>query len=95
MIHLVLGWVGAFLFAFCAVPQVLKTWRTKRAGDLSWIFLLFWLGGEIFTLIYLVADDIIESITHVPLYINYGINTVLVIYLIYAKTAYRDNALLS
>ena len=92
MLHIVLGWIGASLFAFCAVPQVLKTWRTKRAGGLSWLFLLFWFGGEILTFIYLVVDDIIESISHVPLYINYGLNTVLVLYLLYAKIAYRESA---
>jgi uncharacterized protein with PQ loop repeat len=90
MFHLVLGWLGAFLFAVCAVLQVIKTWRSKSAGDLSWLFLLFWLFGEVLTLVYIVIDDIIESITHYPLYINYVFNTILVFYLIYAKIAYRE-----
>jgi uncharacterized protein with PQ loop repeat len=49
MVHQYIGWLGAFLFAICAVPQVVKTWKTKKAGDLSWLFLLLWLFGELFT----------------------------------------------
>jgi uncharacterized protein with PQ loop repeat len=93
MIHVILGWIGAFLFAFCAVPQVIKTYRTKKADDLSWLFLLFWLFGELLTLIYIVVDDIIHEIWHLPLYMNYTFNTVLVLYLIYAKVAYKQKVL--
>jgi len=89
MIHQYIGWLGAFLFTICAVPQVVKTWRTKKADDLSWLFLLFWLFGEVFTFAYIIIDDIIEQITHFPLYINYLVNTVLVVYLIYAKKVYK------
>ena len=88
MFHVVLGWIGAFLFAVCAVPQVVKTWRSRSAGDLSWLFLLFWFFGEVLTLAYIITDDVLESITHYPLYLNYMFNTVLVIYLIYAKAFY-------
>lgn len=88
MFHVVLGWIGAFLFAVCAVPQVVKTWRSRSAGDLSWLFLLFWFFGEVLTLVYIITDDILESITHYPLYLNYMFNTVLVVYLIYAKAFY-------
>lgn len=92
MFHVIIGWIGAFLFAVCAVPQVVKTWRSKSASDLSWLFLLFWLFGELLTLIYILIDDYIESITHFPLYINYAFNTVLVLYLIYAKSFYGRSA---
>lgn len=88
MIHTYLGWIGAFLFATCAVPQVIKTWKTKKAGDLSWLFLLFWFFGELFTLTYILIDDSLIGITHFPLYINYIFNIILVIYLIYAKKSY-------
>lgn len=90
MFHLVLGWAGAVLFAICAVPQVIKTWREKSASDLSWLFLLFWFFGEIFTLIYIVIDDVIEGLTHLPLYLNYAFNTILVVYLLYAKFMYSE-----
>ncbi len=86
--HVVIGYIGAILFAFCAVPQVIKTWKTKRARDLSWLFLLFWLFGEVLTLIYIGIDDVIHQLTHIPLYLNYAFNIILVLYLVYAKAAY-------
>ncbi|MFP4514733.1 MAG: PQ-loop domain-containing transporter [Parcubacteria group bacterium] len=89
MLHHYIGWIGAFLFAICAVPQVIQTWRTKKAGDLSWLFLIFWLLGEILTFTYIVIDDILLKITHFPLYINYLFNIILVLYLIYAKKVYK------
>jgi uncharacterized protein with PQ loop repeat len=89
MWHQVLGWIGAILFAICAVPQVIKTYKTKEADDLSWLFLLFWIGGEILTFIYIIIDDISLNITHYPLYINYVFNILLVMYLLYAKAKYK------
>ena len=88
MFHHILGWIGAFLFAICAVPQVIKTWKTKKANDLSSLFLLFWLSGELLTFFYIIADDIILKITHFPLYVNYTFNIILVLYLVYAKKYY-------
>ena len=85
----IFGWIGAFLFTICAVPQVMKTWKSKKADDLSMWFLLFWLGGEVFTMFYVVADDVSLGITHFPLYMNYIFNTILVLYLIYAKKFYK------
>ena len=89
MIHHLVGWIGAFVLATCAVPQVIHTWRTKKANDLSKIFLLFWYFGEVLTLAYICYDDIIKGIHHFPLYFNYLLNIILVIYLLYAKTRYR------
>ncbi len=88
MSHYVIGWLGAVLFATCAVPQVIKTYKSKKADDLAWLFLIFWLAGEILTLTYIIIDDITLNITHWPLYLNYFFNTILVLYLIYAKRYY-------
>lgn len=88
MLHDYIGWIGAVLFATCAVPQVIKTWRTQKADDLSWLFLLFWLFGELLTMAYIIIDDIGLGITHFPLYVNYVFNTILVFYLLYAKKYY-------
>ena len=77
------GWLGSILFSICALPQVWKTWKTKSAGDLSWLFLLAWFGGELFTAIYVLADP------KLPLLTNYAVNGACVVYLIWAKYAYR------
>lgn len=89
MIHHLIGWIGACVLATCAVPQVIQTWRTKKANDLSKVFLLFWYFGEVLTLAYICYDDIIKGILHLPLYFNYLLNIILVIYLLYAKTKYK------
>ena len=88
MFHIYLGWIGAILFSICGFPQAIKTWKTKKAGDLSWLFLLMWWGGEVLTLFYILIDDAILGITHFPLYINYVINLIIIYYLIYAKAHY-------
>ena len=83
-----LGWIGAILFCFCAVPQSIKVYRTKSAGDLSWIFLLMWLFGEIFTLIYVIDKNMQVNVYQWPLITNYVMNTILVLYLVYARIRY-------
>jgi len=88
MIHETLGWVGAALFCFCAVPQSIKVYRTKSASDLSWIFLLMWLFGEIFTLIYVIDENIQLGSFQWPLISNYVMNMILVMYLVYARGRY-------
>lgn len=89
-IHEGIGWLGAVLFSMCAVPQVIKTWRTKKAEDLSWLFILFWLWGEIFTFTYIIIDNIQTGNFQLPLYLNYTFNTVLVLFLVYAKVFYKN-----
>ena len=88
MWHLYVGWFGAFLFSISAIPQVIKTMKTKEADDLSICFLLLWFFGEVSTLIYILVDDSLLAITHYPLYINYIVNIIMIAYLLYAKHKY-------
>ena len=85
----IVGWAGSIMLSLCAVPQVYRTWKTQSAGDLSWGFLLLWFFGEILTFAYIIASDYMNNIVHLPLYLNYFFNTLLVIYLIYAKKNFR------
>jgi uncharacterized protein with PQ loop repeat len=89
MIHQWIGWIGAFFFAICAIPQVLQTWKSKKVDGLSSLFLLFWLSGELLTFTYIIVDDVMLRITHFPLYVNYTANIIMVLYLIYAKYHYK------
>ncbi|MFA8341981.1 MAG: PQ-loop domain-containing transporter [Rhodothermaceae bacterium] len=84
-----IGWLGSFLFSICALPQVIQTWRTKKADDLNALFLWFWFWGEVFTLIYIVWTDISQGVYHLPLYFNYCFNLILVVYLLFAKYFYK------
>ncbi len=42
-----LGWVGAIFFAFCAVPQVIRTLKDGHAENLSSLFLWMWFSGAL------------------------------------------------
>ena len=53
-----IGWAGSMLFCLCAVPQCIKAYRTKRVHDLSWIFILMWLLGEILFGIYVLVGNV-------------------------------------
>lgn len=84
----VIGWIGSVLFAICALPQAIHTYKTKKSDDLSEIFLWLWFLGEVFTLGYIILSDIAKSTFHAPLYFNYIFNLILLFYLIYAKYSY-------
>ena len=75
-----LGWLGSILLAFCALPQALKTFKTKKADDISWGFLLMWLFGEIFTLIFILPKAGV-----LPLVVNYACNIVLILVILKYK----------
>lgn len=85
----IIGWAGSSMLSICAVPQVIRTWRTRKANDLSWGFLLLWFFGEILTLAYILYSDIESGDYHFPLYLNYVFNIILVVYLMYARKFYR------
>lgn len=47
-----IGWIGSIAFAICAAPQAWESYKTGKSDGITWGFLLLWLIGEIFTLIY-------------------------------------------
>lgn len=66
----IIGWIGATLFALCAVPQSYHSWKTGRSDGLSLLFLGMWFLGEVLTLIYTV----IKAPDALPLIGNYMMN---------------------
>lgn len=75
------GAMGAFFFAICAFPQVYQVWKTKETKALSLSFLIFWALGEVFSFIYVIAQDLILW----PIVCNYMFNFILLVYLLYKK----------
>lgn len=67
-----IGWVGSICLAICGLPQVYKSWKTKRADDISMLFLILWGLGELLTLIYVFPTF------QLPLIFNYVTNIVLI-----------------
>ncbi|GIL23417.1 MAG: hypothetical protein BroJett042_19300 [Bacteroidota bacterium] len=55
----ILGLVAGFLTTIAFVPQVVKTWRTKSARDLSLVmFLLFCSGVFLWTIYGFMIDEL-------------------------------------
>ncbi len=77
MISYYLGFMGSILLALCALPQCIKTYRTKRCDDLSWLFLGMWGFGEIATLLYVYEQHGLDPL----LFLNYIANIIMVGYL--------------
>ncbi len=46
------GFIAAALSTIAFLPQVIKTWRTKKADDVSIVMLLLFITGLIFWIIY-------------------------------------------
>jgi len=75
----VIGWLGAFFFAICAVPQAWQTYKDKHSDGLALLFLITWLLGEICMIIYVWPTG------DLPLLSNYFVNLVLTSYIFYYK----------
>ena len=84
----IFGWIGSMLFSFCALPQCIKTHKTKSTKDLSWWFLAMWFFGEVFTLLYVIIQNIQVGVYQYPLIANYILNFLLLVYLIVTKIKY-------
>ena len=78
------GWVGSMFFAVCAFPQAWKSFKDKHSDGSSFSFLMLWLFGEIFTIIYVIPTG------NAPLLTNYFINTVLLVIIIRYKLFPKD-----
>ena len=74
-----LGWVGAILLSFCAVPEVIRSLRTETCS-LSWGLLMMWGLGELLTLI-----SVIYLVPTGWLILNYSVNLVCITILVRFK----------
>jgi len=50
----VYGFIAAALTTVAFLPQVIKTWRTKKAEDVSTMMLLMFITGLLFWIIYAI-----------------------------------------
>ncbi len=52
-----LGYMAAALTSIAFVPQVIRTWRTKKGDDVSiWMLMLF-ISGLLFWIVYAIQID--------------------------------------
>jgi len=75
----IIGWIGSILFAICGLPQAIECHKAGHSRGLSWIFLLCWFFGEIFTIIYIFPK------MDMPLLFNYVLNMVFLLVMLYYK----------
>jgi uncharacterized protein with PQ loop repeat len=81
----ILGWAGAVFFAFCAVPQVIRTLKDGHARNLSSLFLLMWFLGAV-----LCAGGTLLDVGLVPwLLVNYLLSLLCVLVLLRYKLSPR------
>ena len=77
-----IGWLGAVLLAICGAPEAYSALKNKKTG-LGFPLLILWLGGEVFTLIYLIFKS--TEISLLPLFFNYGLNLIFIIIIMTVK----------
>ena len=77
----VFGYIGAALFAFCGLPQAIKSYRDGHAEGLAHLFLWMWFFGEVLTITYVYA----KHGPDLPLIGNYSFNLILVIFIMRYK----------
>lgn len=65
-----IGWIGSFLLSTCGFPLVYDVYKNKKVDGISVPFLWWWVVGEIFMLIYILA---METLSY-PLLVNYLVN---------------------
>jgi MtN3 and saliva related transmembrane protein len=78
-----MGLFGAFLTSVTFIPQVYKTWQSKKAGDLSLMTMLIVVTSTVVWLVYAV------SLMLWPVIIANSIIGVLSLLLIYFKLTFK------
>ena len=84
----VVGFIGAGAFACCTAPQILKALRRKKTGDISMLFIVLSLIGNICSASYILWTNIQASYWQWPQYFNYSIATTMVVTLLVMKLHY-------
>jgi uncharacterized protein with PQ loop repeat len=80
-----LGYLGAILLTLSAVPQLIKTYRTRKVNDLSIAMLLSWSFGCFSMFLYILVTQI-----QWPLLVNYFLNTTISVWIIILYYKYRS-----
>lgn len=84
----IIGFIGAFCFASCTLPQILRVRERKSTADISLLFILLSLLGNLTSASYILYTNIQGGFWQIPQYFNYTIATTLVITLLVLKLKY-------
>jgi len=76
-----IGFLSAFCFIACGVPQAYKSIKTKSVDDLCAVMWTLALIGEVSGLVYIFAKEIAT----LPLILNYGLNIPTALIILFLK----------
>ena len=78
------GFIAAALTTIAFLPQVIKTWKSKKADDVSIVMLLMFITGLLFWIIYAIETNALPVL--IANIITFILNvTILTLKLIYGK----------
>ena len=78
------GFIAAALTTIAFLPQVIKTWRTKKAEDVSIIMLIMFITGLFFWIVYAIQINALPVL--IANIITFLFNmTILILKLTYSK----------
>lgn len=80
-----MGLAGALCFASCTLPQIIRVLKRKSTADISLLFIVLSLFGNLFSASYILYTNIQADYWQWPQYVNYSIATTLVITLLILK----------
>jgi len=76
-----IGWIAGLLFAFCGLPQSIKSYKDDHSRGISNLFMWMWLVGELLMQVYVYLKHGLDM----PLLVNYWINTIFCIVILKYK----------
>lgn len=71
---LFIGWLSAFLFIICGIPQAMKSYQDGNANGVSSAFLIMWYVGEVLGAVYALSLTPIP----IPILTNYIFSIIVV-----------------
>lgn len=84
----IIGFVGALAFASCTGPQILRVLKRKSTADISLLFIILSLIGNLCSASYIFYTNLLSGLLQIPQYLNYSIATSLVVTLLVLKLKY-------
>lgn len=85
--------LSAICFGFCTLPQILRVLKRKSTADISLLFILLSLGGNLCSATYIFYTNWVSGYWQIPQYFNYTIATTLVVTLLCLKIKYDKEQL--
>jgi uncharacterized protein with PQ loop repeat len=83
-----LGVLSAVCFGLCTLPQIMRVMKRKSTADISLLFILMSLIGNLSAASYIIYSNVQAQFYQWPQYLNYTLATTLVVTLLCLKIKY-------